>query len=154
MDATLLELGKTVLVLGIQALCAAVTVRLLRRRWTPPATAGRRARRITAITLAAIAAALLWQLLLTLAATLCVLALIFRRPARRPRRTSPAFYDHGYPTGGVSGRSHHGGRSAADDYWDQRARHDQQQRHADQYEADMYRWGHRHHPPPGYWGCR
>ncbi|MDL5160464.1 hypothetical protein [Actinomycetospora termitidis] len=148
--ATLPELGRTVLVLGVQALCAAVTVRLLRRRWTPPAGPGRRAGRITAITLAAIAAALLWQLLLTLGATLFVLALIFRRPARPSRRRSPAFYDHGYPTGGITGRSHTGGRSAADDYWDQRARHDQQQRYADQYEADMYRWGHRNHPPPGY----
>lgn len=151
--AELVALGKTVAGVVAPILLAALTVTLLRRRWPAPADPGRRAGRIAGITLAAIAAGLLWQLLLTVGITVAVLALLLRRarrPARRPGRPAGSYYQHGSPSGGVSGRSPGGGRSPADDYWDQRARHDQEQRYAEQYEADMYRWGHRHHQPPRY----
>lgn len=149
--AELVAAGKTVAGILAPVLLAALTVTLLRRRWLAPAESGRRTGRIAAIGLAAIAAGLLWQLLLTVGVTVFVLALLLprgRRPA--PPGRAPGSRWHGSPSGGAGGRAPRGGRSAADDYWDQVARREQDQRYAEQYEADMYRWGHRHHPPAGY----
>lgn len=123
---------------------------LLLPRWTPPAGRAGRIWRAIVITVLAVVIALAWPVATMLGIVAAIIGLL-GRPSRRPPWTP-----HPYPSGQVTTRprghrfSPTRGRSAEDDYWDQRAREERDQRFAQQYEADMYRWGDRHHPPPGY----